>query len=130
MLEPSRPIVRLNSASLVTAPDGSSLHLLARTKHASLCHGELKANTVSTAVMHKTVEELWYVLSGEGSFYCEALNAGAPFDIGDGTSFALPPRSVFQFKCTSEHSLRFVITTLPAWPGDHEIITASHAVWD
>ena len=51
------------------APDGSTVHPLLRTPGASMARFELAAGTVAAAVMHRTVEELWHVLSGRGELW-------------------------------------------------------------
>ena len=50
----------------VLAPDGSEIRLLPQTTGGSMVHCTLPPGAVSLAVTHRTVDELWYVLSGEG----------------------------------------------------------------
>ena len=54
----------------VIAPDGSEIRLLVDQRHeatrASLVEVRLPAGAVSRPVWHRTVEEIWYVLEGQG----------------------------------------------------------------
>ncbi len=112
-----------------TAPDGSAVIPLARAPGASHCFCTLPAGQVSRAVAHRTVEELWYCLAGRGEFYSSGLNNGEPFAVQTGMSWRVPPRFVFQFRNPGPAELSFVITTLPAWPGDAEADTEVAGVW-
>ena len=48
------------------APDGSEIRLLPNVKGGGMCHCTLPPGKKSLAVKHKTVEEIWYFLSGQG----------------------------------------------------------------
>ena len=47
-----------------TAPDGTAVRLLLSLAGGSMAHFELPAGGVSHAVMHRTVEEIWFVVGG------------------------------------------------------------------
>ena len=51
------------------APDGSEIRLLHALSGGGLCHCTLPAGNVSSAVTHKTVEEIWYFLEGQGELW-------------------------------------------------------------
>src|SRR5919204_4810908 len=53
----------------VVAPDGSDVRVLLRLGRGSMAHFELAAGRVSRAVAHRSVEEIWYVLSGQGEMW-------------------------------------------------------------
>ena len=55
-----------------TAPDGTAVRLLLALAGGSLAHFELPAGAVSHAVTHRTVEEIWYVVSGRGALWRRA----------------------------------------------------------
>jgi len=50
----------------VVAPDGSDVRVLARTERGSMAHFELAPGRASAAIRHRTVDEIWFVLSGRG----------------------------------------------------------------
>ena len=59
----------LGAAPDATAPDGAAVRLLLALNGGSMAHFELPADAVSHAVKHRTVEEIWYVLSGQGRLW-------------------------------------------------------------
>src|SRR5690606_19400527 len=48
------------------APDGSDVHVLVALPAASMIRFTLPEGAVSVPVRHRTVQELWYVVSGRG----------------------------------------------------------------
>ena len=117
--------IQLDTYSTELAPDGTVVIPLTRTSQFSTCHATLAPNQISNAVVHKHVEESWYVLSGEGEFYCAAINAGRPFELRSGTCFIVPRQSGFQLRNINDAPLCCLITTAPAWPGEDEALPAS-----
>ena len=51
------------------APDGSDVRILLGLKGGGMAHFELGPGEVSTAVTHRTVEEIWYFVSGRGQMW-------------------------------------------------------------
>jgi mannose-6-phosphate isomerase-like protein (cupin superfamily) len=106
------------------APDGSAVRLLLNLASGSMAHFELPAGAVSHAVTHRTVEEIWFVLSGWGSIWrsqngVERIDALAP-----GTSLTIPLGTAFQFRAGAGLALAFVAITMPPWPGMDEALPA------
>ena len=84
------------------------------------------AGQTSRPVVHRTVEEAWYVLSGAGEVWrCppEAL-AGevAPVRVTAGDALLIPIGWGFQFRADAGSEMRFVCVTMPAWPGMDEAV--------
>jgi len=48
------------------APDGSDVRILLGLRGGGMAHFELPPGQTSSAVTHKTVEEIWFFLSGRG----------------------------------------------------------------
>jgi mannose-6-phosphate isomerase-like protein (cupin superfamily) len=103
------------------AKDGSEIYLLVNGTHGGLCQCILPEGAISKAVSHKTVEELWYVLTGEGEVWRSGLSDDVPVPVRAGTSLVIPPQTAFQFRNTGSGPLKLLITTMPPWPGEHEI---------
>jgi hypothetical protein len=61
--------VRLPSDPTVTAPDGSDVRMLLGLQRGGMAHFELGAGHVSSAVVHKTVEEIWFIVGGMGQMW-------------------------------------------------------------
>jgi mannose-6-phosphate isomerase-like protein (cupin superfamily) len=57
---------RLSATRDAIAPDGSDVRLLLQLDRGSMAHFELPAGQTSKAVMHRTVDEIWFFLSGRG----------------------------------------------------------------
>ena len=51
------------------APDGTVVRLLLSLGGGSMAHFELPAGSVSHPVTHRTVEEIWFIVSGRGSIW-------------------------------------------------------------
>jgi mannose-6-phosphate isomerase-like protein (cupin superfamily) len=107
--------VELPSEPDAVAPDGSSIRLLVAGTRGSMCHAELPAGAVTRAVQHRTVEEVWYVVSGSG----QVAVGGDVVDVRKGASVLIPTGTPFQFRA-GYAGLGVVITTMPPWPGPDE----------
>lgn len=121
--------VHLSELQVETAPDGSLVRPLLRTRYASQCHCTLAVGEVSQAVAHYQLEELWYCLAGAGQFYCEGTNQNQPFAVNAGSTWHIPAGSVFQFRNTGNQALMFLITTTPPWPGNSAANTQVKGFW-
>jgi mannose-6-phosphate isomerase-like protein (cupin superfamily) len=51
------------------APDGTDVRILLALTGGSMAHFALGAGGVSIAVAHRSVEEIWYFLSGRGEMW-------------------------------------------------------------
>ena len=107
------------------APDKSEIRLLATALGGSMCHCTLSAGGVSKSVVHKSVEEIWYCLSGEGQVWRKEGTAELITDVEAGCSLNIPQGTSFQFRNTGDEPLCFIIATIPPWPGENEAIPKS-----
>lgn len=104
----------------VTAPDGSSVRLLLSLKGGSMAHFELAPGQISRAVTHKTVEEIWYFLEGQGQMWRKLGRQEETVDVRAGICITIPLGTHFQFRSLGEGPLKAVAITMPPWPGDEE----------
>lgn len=102
------------------APDGTAVRLLGALKGGSMAHFELAAGAVSHAVAHKTVEEIWYFLSGRGKMWRRLGTEESVIDVAPGVSLTIPLGARFQFKAEGDAPLAFIAITMPPWPGPGE----------
>ena len=114
------------------APDGSEIRLLVDERHAarsSLVEVTLPAGQVSRPVYHRTVEEVWYILEGEGQVWrcpppvtgrCRDLASVPPQAVSRGDALVIPTGWRFQFAAAPDAPLRFLCHTTPPWPGEDE----------
>jgi mannose-6-phosphate isomerase-like protein (cupin superfamily) len=104
----------------VIAPDGSEIRFLAQMSRGSFVHCTLPPGGVSLAVRHKSIEEVWYFLSGKGQVWRAQDGEEAVTTAAAGTALTIPTGVHFQFRNTGEVPLHFVIATMPPWPGEQE----------
>jgi mannose-6-phosphate isomerase-like protein (cupin superfamily) len=110
------------------APDGSEIRLLPTMRGGSLCHCTLLPGKTSSPVVHRQVEEIWYVVSGEGEVWRKNAAAEESVRVCAGSSLTIPSRTSFQFRNTGEGPLCILIVTMPPWPGPQEAEKAQ-GVW-
>ena len=98
----------------IYAPDGSEIRPLVQSDGASMAHCTLPPGAVTKAVRHRTVEEIWYILSGRGQIWRHldrraTMNvegnppvsddvAEAVTDLTAGCSLTIPTGAHFQFR--------------------------------
>ena len=107
------------------APDGSEIRLLPTMKGGGLCHCTLPVGKTSTPVEHRQVEEIWYVIEGEGEVWRKNSEAEETVRMKPGTSLTIPPQTAFQFRNTGSDLLCIIIATMPPWPGPQEAVQAA-----
>jgi mannose-6-phosphate isomerase-like protein (cupin superfamily) len=106
------------------APDGTAVRLLLSLAGGSLAHFELPAGGVSHAVTHRTVEEIWFVVSGRGSIWRRQEGVERIEPLAPGTALTIPLGTAFQFRAEGDSALSFVAITMPPWPGMEEALPA------
>ncbi len=104
------------------APDGSKIRLLADGELGGLAHCVLPAGTVSAPVHHRTVEELWYVLKGEGEIWRSRDEEDRTDTVTVGDSIRIPVGTSFQFRAANACDLKLLLATMPPWPGPQEAV--------
>jgi mannose-6-phosphate isomerase-like protein (cupin superfamily) len=112
---------RLSDAPDVIAPDGSEVRILLALGRGSMAHFTLAPGLTSKAIRHRTVEELWYVVSGQGEMWRQGHDQpDATIQLESGVSLSIPPGTRFQFRATGAEPLTAIGVTMPPWPGEHE----------
>ena len=104
------------------APDGSDVRILLGLQGGGMAHFVLGAGETSVAVMHRTVEEIWYLISGCGQMWREQAERSEIVDVFAGVCLTIPLGTRFQFRCTGCEPLAAVAITMPPWPGEGEAI--------
>jgi mannose-6-phosphate isomerase-like protein (cupin superfamily) len=108
---------RLASTADETAPDGSEVRVLLALEGGSMAHFKLAASEVSKAVAHKTVDEVWFILSGWGEMWRRKGDQEEVTSIESGISLTLPCGTHFQFRSLGDAPLTAIGATFPPWPG-------------
>ena len=102
------------------APDGCEVRILAVSPRGSMAHFTLLPGQVSRAVAHRTVEELWYFLTGNGRMWRRLGEREEIVPVAPGTSIAIPTGARFQLRNDGDQPLAAVAVTMPPWPGEDE----------
>ncbi len=110
----------LGAAADVIAPDGCEVRILATTPRGSMAHFTLGPGQTSHAVCHRTVEEVWYFLAGQGRMWRRLGERSEIAEVAPGVSIAIPTGTWFQLRNDGEQALAAVAVTMPPWPGENE----------
>ena len=120
---------RVSSNFDLLAPDGSEIRLLHQLESASVVHCSLPAGLVSIPVRHRTVEEVWFFLAGQGQVWRVQGDSEQVLDVSPGISLTIPLGTEFQFRNSGDVPLEFLITTAPPWPGEDEAVLLDSGPW-
>jgi len=111
---------QLPTARDVVAPDGSDVRILLGLKGGGMAHFELPPKQTSTAVAHRTVEEIWFFLTGRGEMWRKQNGREEVVAVEPGLCLTIPLGTHFQFRSFGGEPLAAVGVTMPPWPGDDE----------
>lgn len=111
---------RLSDSDPVIAPDGSEVRVLVGLAGGGLAHFRLNPDDVSVAVHHRSVEELWYVVSGRGQMWRRQDESEEIVELEPGVALTIPVDTHFQFRAVGAEALDVIGVTMPPWPGDDE----------
>jgi mannose-6-phosphate isomerase-like protein (cupin superfamily) len=102
------------------APDGSEVRVLLALAGGSMAHFALPPGAVSRAVVHRTVEEIWLVLSGKGDMWRRNEQRESVVALEPGLCLTIPLGTAFQFRAAPGERLAILGVTMPPWPGEDE----------
>jgi mannose-6-phosphate isomerase-like protein (cupin superfamily) len=75
--------------------------------------------------MHRTVEEIWYVVSGNGEMWRKQGAREEVVALSPGVCVTIPLGTQFQFRAARDESVAVVAITMPPWPGEDEAMPAT-----
>lgn len=110
------------------APDGSEVRILAACSRGSMAQFTLPPGGVSKPVAHRSVEEVWMVVRGEGRMWRKLGDQAEIVELRPGVSLTIPAGASFQFRNDGTGPLDCVGVTMPPWPGMDEAC-AVEGVW-
>lgn len=87
-----------------------------------MAHFELAPGQTSKAVFHRTIEEIWYCVSGRGQMWRQQDGRSDIVDIQPGACLTIPLGTRFQFRSLGPEPLGAVAITMPPWPGEGEAV--------
>ena len=106
----------------IVAPDGSDVRVLLKTQRGSMAHFELTGGGASEPIRHRTVEEIWFVLSGCGEMWRSQNGREEVVALEPGVCVTIPVGTHFQFRASDGEALTAVGVTMPPWPGPEEAV--------
>jgi mannose-6-phosphate isomerase-like protein (cupin superfamily) len=112
--------MRVPAARTAVAPDGSDVRALLRLKGGGMAYFELAPGQTSTAIVHRTVEEIWVFVSGSGEMWRRQGEREEVVPIERGVCLTIPSGTSFQFRSLGNAALGAFGVTMPPWPGNEE----------
>jgi mannose-6-phosphate isomerase-like protein (cupin superfamily) len=113
-------MTRIGAAPDVIATDGGEVRVLCATSRGGMALFTLGPGMVGKAVAHRTVEEIWVVVRGQGRMWRKSGEREDIADLAAGVSVNIPTGTHFQLRSDGAEPLEAVAVTMPPWPGDGE----------
>jgi mannose-6-phosphate isomerase-like protein (cupin superfamily) len=104
----------------VIAPDGSDVRILLALAGGSMAHFEFAPGETSIAVAHRTVEEIWFFLGGQGEMWRKQGDREEVVSVDPGVCITIPRGAHFQLRALGREPLMALGVTMPPWPGEGE----------
>jgi mannose-6-phosphate isomerase-like protein (cupin superfamily) len=114
---------RLPARPDVVGPDGSDVRILPGLAGGTMAHFELAPGETSVAVVHRTVEEIWFFVGGRGEMWRAHDEREEVVEVEPGIALTIPLGTRFQFRALGSEPLAAVGVTMPPWPGPDEAVT-------
>jgi len=112
----------LAAAAAERAPDGSQLRVLLRLERGSMAQFELAPGRTSIAVTHRTIDEIWTVVSGCGELWRRQDAREEIVPLAPDVCLTIPAGTHFQFRASGAAALRVIGVSMPPWPGEGEAV--------
>ena len=112
--------MQLPNEPTIIAPDGSDVRVLLQGVAGGMAHFELGAGLASTAIAHRSVEEIWFILEGLGEMWRKFQDNESTVPLQSGTCVSIPVGTHFQFRASNNGPLSAIGVTMPPWPGAEE----------
>lgn len=81
------------------------------------------------AVVHRSVEEIWDVLSGSGEIWRRHQAREEVVRLVPGVCVTIPLGTEFQFRSSTSEGVEIIAITMPPWPGEGEAVFVN-GVWE
>jgi len=112
----------LPEAASLLAPDGSEVRLLLGLQGGGMAHFRLAPGQVARAVIHRTVEEVWFITEGSGEMWRRQGDREEVTALQAGLCLTIPAGTAFQFRAAATEPIAAVAVTIPPWPGEEEAL--------
>ncbi len=104
----------------VHAPDGSDVRVLLALRGGSMAYFHLAAGAVARGIVHRSVEELWFVLAGSGEMWRRQGQREEVVTLEPGVCLSIPSGTHFQFRASPAESVSAIAVTMPPWRDEQE----------
>ena len=111
---------RLSVAPEAIAPDGSEVRNLLSVAGGAMAHFELGPRQTAVAEVHRTVDEIWYFLSGRGEMWRKLGDKEEVTPVEPGVCITIPVGVHFQWRSFGYEPLAAIGVNMPPWPGEGE----------
>ena len=112
------------------APDGADVWNLLRTDLGGMAIFQLPPGAISNPEVHKTVDEIWFFLSGRGEFWRKLGDQEEVVVVEPGVCITVPVGTHFHWRVYEGEPLRALGVTMPPWPGAQEgIMVEGYKAW-
>lgn len=116
----------VDTAERGRSPLGAYIRYLAEGPHGNMIHSTVPPAMVGRACHFRSIDEYWYILSGEGEVWRKAPDGTETVTrLVPGTCVDIPLGTAFQYRCRGNVPLTFICTALPPWPGDDEAVVVA-----
>lgn len=121
--------MQLPARATTIAPDGSDVRVLLGLRGGGMAHFELGPGQTARAIAHRTVEEIWFFLSGRGEMWRSQDGREEIVAVETGVCLTIPLGTQFQFRSFGDEPLAAIGVTMPPWPGDDEVREDVEGPW-
>lgn len=111
------------------SPAGAEVRILMNNTSTGVAHCTLRNGTTSKAISHKTVSEIWHVISGQGEIWRKSNDNESIISLTAGTTIDIPLGTHFQYRSILGQDLVFLCITTPLWPGPDEVNFLENGAW-
>jgi mannose-6-phosphate isomerase-like protein (cupin superfamily) len=122
MSPPAWQTKRLPAQRDTAASDGSDVRVLLGVAGGGMAHFELGPGETSIAVVHRTIDEVWYFLRGRGEMWRKMGDDEEVVEVGAAVCVTIPVETRFQFRSFGFEPLSAIGATMPPWPGEGEAV--------
>ena len=102
------------------SPAGADVRLLLESDTGGVIHSTVPAGQTNRAVVHATVNEIWYILEGHGEIWRKDHEEERVTTLVPGVAIDIPVGTAFQYRNAGTDPLKFICVTMPRWRGDQE----------
>ncbi|MBA2961938.1 cupin domain-containing protein [Ramlibacter sp. MAH-25] len=106
----------------VVAPDGADVRVLLGVPAGTMAHFELAAGKTARAIVHRTVDEVWFIVAGRGEMWRRQGDREETVPLDPGVCLTIPVGTQFQFRASASVRVAAVAMTMPPWPGAQEAV--------